>query len=180
MRENLASAVNDAARKITVRGKEAIVPLKFDKSGNPVGPQSKLLFKRLTLDDLRFLQVWREVAWDVGQAQKRTGIDGDRLQRLVKKLACFREEDAKVKALCEIPTADWITAKHVENLYTKGGLEDSEHKSLQELAKIEGAYKNTAQLSITQNIFNLPKMSPESEAKLKAIAEAALDAEEVA
>jgi len=108
-------------------------------------------------------------------AIQKTAISPDKAERLIKKLACFRQEDARVKALCQIPTPDWIAAKHVENLYNPT-LEDSQHKSLQELAKIEGAYKQVAQTQI--NVFNLPKMAPEVEAKLKQLAEASIQAEQ--
>lgn len=173
-RENLESAVNDKSRHIEIRGKQAIVPLKFDEDGE-LATVDKLIFKRLSLDDLRFLKVWREAEWNTEVAIQKTAISPDKAERLIKKLACFRQEDARVKALCQIPTPDWIAAKHVENLYNPT-LEDSQHKSLQELAKIEGAYKQVAQTQI--NVFNLPKMAPEVEAKLKQLAEASIQAEQ--
>lgn len=175
-RENLAKVINDKARKVTIRGKQAIVPLKFDEDGNPATVDN-LIFKRLSLLDLRYLKSLREEAWDISKAAQKVGIDLERAERITKRLSCFREEDARVKALCEIPTPSWIKAKHVQNFYEGGTLEDSEHKSLQELAKIEGAYKTTANLNITNNVFNLPPLAPDVEAKLKEIAEKAVDAE---
>lgn len=167
-RENLSSAVNDASRKIRIRGKQAIVPLKFDKDGDPVRSVDRLILKRLSLDDLRFLKVWRENGWDIVKATHHSGLSEEHIQRLVKKLACFREEDAKIQALCQIPTPEWIAAKHVENLYAGGTLEDSEHKSLQELAKIEGAYKQQAP-STQINVFNLPDLPPDQAQKVKEV-----------
>ena len=161
------AGINDKARKVALRGSEVIVPLKFDEEGNPA-TADHLIFKRLTITDLRFLQVWRDASWDIAKAQEKTTLTADQVARLVKKLACFREEDARVKALCEIPTPDWIAAKHVENVYNGGQLEDSEHKSLQELAKIEGAYKQTA-VPTQINVFNLPALPPEQEAKVKQV-----------
>ena len=171
MSDNLLrdAGINDKARKVTLRGKEVIVPLKFDEDGNPA-TVDKLIFKRLNLNDLRFLQALRKAEWDVAKACEISGCVLEKGERLVKKLACFREEDAKVKALCEIPTPDWIAAKHVENVYSQN-LDDTQHKSLQELAKIEGAYKNNLNVNVTQNVFNLPKYDPETEAKLKEIAD---------
>jgi hypothetical protein len=176
LKENLEKVINDKARKIHIRGKTAIVPLKFDKDGEIASVDSRI-FKRLSLTDLRFLKVWKEENWDISKAGQRSGLENEKVERLVRRLSCFREEDAKVKALCEIPTPSWIAAKHVENIYDGGTLEDSQHKSLSELAKIEGAYKTTANLNITQNVFNLPAMAPEIEAKLKEIAEHAITAE---
>ena len=178
-RAQLEKVVNDRSRKIKIRGKTAIVPLKFDEAGNPA-TADKLIFKRLSLNDLRFLRELRANSWDVTKASEISGIAIEKGEALIKKLACLREEDARVKALCEIPTPSWIAAKHVENFYEGGRLKDSQHKSLQELAKIEGAYKTTATLNLTQNVFSLPKLTLEVEAKFKQLAEEAMDAEEVA
>lgn len=170
-KRELEKVVSDKARRVKIHGNQAIVPLKFDKDGEIVSentPPDKLVLKRLTLDDLRFLKVFRENSWDASKSRDQLGLSQDTVDRLVKKLTCFRIEDAKVKALAEIPTPDWITAKHVENVYSGGVLQDSEHKSLAELAKIEGAYKQQA--PTTQiNVFNLPDLPPDQEAKLKEV-----------
>lgn len=172
MNEKLLSeaGINDRSRKVKLRGKQVIVPLKFDEDGEPA-TADKLIFKRLSLNDLRFLGALRKESWDFERALKLCPLEREPAIRLLKKLACFREEDARVKALCEIPTPDWIAAKHVQNIYEGGQLDDSSHKSLSELAKIEGAYKNNLNVSVTQNVFNLPKYDDATEAKLKKIAE---------
>lgn len=167
---SLANELNDKSRKVLVSNNQAIVPLKFDEDGEPA-TQDRFILKKLSLTDLRFLRELRLSGWNVTAACEKANIPKEKAQRLVKKLACFREEDARVKALCEIPTPDWIAAKHVQNVYEGGQLDESSHKSLQELAKIEGAYKNNLNVNVTQNVFNLPKYDPETEAKLKAIAE---------
>lgn len=177
MNENLPSVVNDAARRIKVKGHGVRVPLKFDASGAPATSVDRLIFKRLSMDDLRFLKYLREAEWNVDLAVEKTGISLGEGERLVKKLACFREEDARVKALCEIPTTSWIKSKHVENFYEGGTMADSQQKSLQELAKIEGAYKSQSAVSITQNVFNLPKLTPAVEEEFRQLAQKALDAE---
>lgn len=173
-KENLANVVNDKSRRITIRGKQAIVPLKFDEDGEPA-TTDRLIFKRLSLIDLRFLREWRGAEWDVQKAIEKSGVSQDKAERLIKKLSVFREEDAKVKALAQIPSPSWIKSKHVENIYEGGTLQDSQQKSLAELAKIEGAYKTQASVSITQNVFNLPKLSPEAEAELRKIADKEAD-----
>jgi len=174
--ENLAKAVNDKSRHIKIRGKQAIVPLKFDEDGNPA-TLDKLIFKRLSLNDLRFLNAWRSAHWDISKAIQDSGISPEKAERLVKKLACFREEDAKVKALCEIPTPDWIKSKHVENIYSRS-LKDTQQKSLAELAKIEGAYKQTAPTN-QLNVFNIT-LTPEEEAKYKPVFDAIAETSHVA
>lgn len=162
MKEDLAKVVNDRTRKVRISGNTAIVPLKFDEEGNPA-TADRLIFKRLSLVDLRFLRDWREAEWDIQKATEKSGLAPEKVERLVKKLMCFREEDAKVKALAEIPTPSWIKSKQVENFYEGGTLNDSQHKSLSELAKIEGAYKNTAQVNIQNNFFAKPNLTPEQE-----------------
>ena len=174
-KRKLAEVVNDGSRKVKIRGKQVIVPLKFDAEGNPA-TDGKIILKRLTLNDLRFLQSWRGNNWDLVKTRADLRIESQVAERLIKKLQCFRDEDAKVKALAEIPTPAWISAKHVENVYEGGGLEDSQHKSLAELAKITGSYKNTNQVNITQNVINFPQLSPEAQEAIKAIAEKEADA----
>jgi hypothetical protein len=171
---DLEKAVNDGSRKISLRGSQAIVPLKFDSDGEIVSeqtPSHKLVLKRLTLLDLAFLKAWKENEYkSAEEACSKAGITPDHAERLSRKLACFREEDAKVKALAEIPTPSWIAEKHVSNVYDET-LTESQHKSLSELAKINGAYKTQNQPgAVTVNVFNLPKLDPESERKLKEVA----------
>lgn len=170
-KSELAQSISDKARKVTVRGSEVIVPLKFDEDGEIVSeatPPDRLVLKRLKLLDLRFLKEWRAANWSIEEAIKKTGVSEDVAKRLIKKLSCFRDEDAKVKALAEIPTPSWIAAKHVENIYDGGTLEDSQQKSLQELAKIEGAYKPTQSVSVNISLEK-PAWTPEQEQKLREV-----------
>lgn len=170
---DLEKAINDSAREIPVRGSQAIVPLKFDKDGEVVSQDTspdRMVFKRLTLDDLRFLKIWRANNWDVEKSREEAQVSEQKIILLVRKLSCFRAEDAKVRALAEIPTPNWVAAKDVQSIYEGGTLSDSEHKSLDRLAKITGAFKAT-EVNITQNVFNLPKYDPATEAKLKVIAD---------
>ena len=167
LKEDLAKVVNDASRKVTVRGNQAIVPLKFDEDGE-IATSDTRIFKRLSLTDLRFLGDWKKADWDTEKAIAVSGLTKERAERLIKKLSCFREEDAKVKALAEIPTPSWIKAKHVENFYEGGTMEDSQHKSLVELAKIEGAYKNVSSVNVNVvHYLKLPALKPEEEAELR-------------
>lgn len=149
--------------------------MRFDKDGNPATSKT-IIIKTLTQQDLWFLKFWREAGYaDAEGSCRKAGIDVAHAERLAKRLGAFREEEAKVKALAEIPTPSWVAAKHVENVYEGGGVEDSVHKSLSELAKITGAYKTQAAVSITQNVFNLPKLSDETRARLKEIADREAD-----
>lgn len=175
---DLVQEFSDKSRSVEKAGKKFLVSTKFDSDGNPLTQETfdaRKHLKRLSLDDLRFLKTWRDEGWDVQKAIEKSGINPDYSKRLIKKLQVFREEDARVKALSEIPTPGWIAAKHVENVYEGGTLEDSERDSLKELAKIAGAYKNQATVNIQNNVFNMPKLSDEAMAKLKEIADAQAD-----
>lgn len=170
-KDKLASALSDSARQVSLRGRQALVPLKFDTDGeivNETTPVDKLILKKLSLKDLEFLKAWRDAKWDVARAREKVGINECDVERVVKKLRCFRDEDAKIQALAEIPTPTWIAAKHVENIYEGGRLGDSEQKSLQELSKIQGAYKQQAP-STQINVFNLPELPPDQAAKVKEV-----------
>lgn len=176
--EKPTKGLNDKARSTRFRGKHALVPLKFDEDGEIATPDH-IIIKRLSLQDLRFLREWRASKWNLDLAISKTNVSRETAVRLVKRLSCFRIEDDRVKALAEIPTPSWITAKHVENVYSGGSLEESEHKSLAELAKIEGAYKQQAQTTQV-NVFNI-SLTPDQEAKLKPVFDAiALETPDVA
>jgi len=172
--KELVKEVSDRARKPILRGKEVLVPLKFDEDGELLTQETfdaRKHLKRLSLDDLRFLKAWREAEWNVEKACEKSGYELKKAEKLAKRLQVFREEDAQTKALAEIPTPAWISAKHVENVYNGGQLEDSERDSLKELAKISGAYKTAATVNIQQNVFNLPSLAPEDEARVRALAD---------
>lgn len=170
---------SDASRKAVVVANKAVIPHKFTESGEVVGGDNfnpKRDVSRLSLTDLRFLSAWRAAKWDDKIATEKLNLEPEAAKRIIKRVSYFKTEDAKVKALADIPTPEWIAAKDVENVYEGGTVNDSQHKSLDRLAKITGAFKTT-EVNLTQNIFNLPALSPEVEAKFKALAEEALEAE---
>lgn len=165
------AGINDRARKVSLRGKEVIVPLKFDADGK-VATVDKFIFKRLSINDLRFLALWRETDYseDIQVLLKKTNLPESRIKWFCDKLDPFRKENDWTKALCNIPSINHIKARLHVNSYTDE-LSDGQRDSLKELAKIEGAYKNNLQVTVTQNVFNLPKYDPETEKKLKEIAD---------
>ena len=176
--KELLTEVTDSARRPIHKGSKAIVPLKYDEEGELLTQETfdvKRHLKTLTMSDLRFLRAWRNAGWDTDKACQELAVPIEKVKRLVAKLGVFREEDARTKALSEIPTPAWIQAKHMENIYQGGTLEDSERDSLKELAKISGAYKTQASVNQTINIFQMPKLSPEAAQKLKEFADLQAD-----
>lgn len=174
----LLAEVSDKARKPILKGRQVLVPLKYDAEGEILNQETfdvKRHLKTLTMSDLRFLQAWRNHGWNTDKACEQLAVPIEKVKRLVAKLEVFRHEDARTKALSEIPTPAWIQAKHVENVYQGGTLEDSERDSLKELAKISGAYKTQASVNQTINIFQMPKLSPEAAQKLKEFADLQAD-----
>lgn len=178
--ESLSKEFSDKSRKVKISKGKALVPVKFDEKGELLTLatfDARRDIKQLSLDDLRFLQAWRKVDWDIVKVLELTGIPGDKAKRLISRLQVFRDEDAQVKALSEIPTPAWIQAKHVENVYT-GNLQDSERDSLKELSKMSGAYKTQATVNIQTNIFQMPQLPAAAMAKLKEFADSQADVQE--
>lgn len=176
--KELLTEVTDSARKPIQKGNKALVPLKYDEEGEILTSETfdvKRHLKTLTMSDLRFLRDWRKNEWDTDKTCDQLAVPKEKVKRLIAKLDDFRKEDARTRALSEIPTPAWIQARHVENVYQGGTLEDSERDSLKELAKISGAYKTQASINQTINIFQMPKLSPEAAAKLKEFADLQAD-----
>lgn len=180
--DKLASDLSDRSRKVKRAGDKYLVPLKFDDQGNPLTQESfniRKHLKELSLLDLRFLSEWRASGWDAEKAANKALVEPEHAKRLVRKLQVFKDEEERIKALADIPSVDFIKAKHTENVF-EGKLDDSQRDSLKELAKIVGAYKTTS-VTLTQNVFNLPPLSPEQESKLKEVYDAiAVEAKESA
>jgi hypothetical protein len=168
--KKLVAEFSDRSRKAVLSGNKALIPLKYDDQGEILTEETfdiRKHLKRLSLLDLRFLKMWRDCQWDTAKACEKSGIDPKKAERLAKRLQCFREEEARTKALAEIPTPSWVAAKHLENVYSNE-LEDGQRDSLKELAKITGAYKPTTSVSV-QVSLEKPAWTPEQEAKLREV-----------
>jgi hypothetical protein len=171
--KKLASEFSDKSRKVARSGGKFLIPKKFDDDGQPLTPETfdvRKHLKSLSLTELRFLSEWRSNGWDADKAAEKTGITDEYAKRIARKVACFKDEEERIKALADVPTPDFIKAKHTANVFD-GKLDDSQRDSLKELAKIVGVYKQT-NVSLTQNVFNLPPLLPEQEAKLKEVYDA--------
>lgn len=151
---------------VVKKGNEYFVPLKYDKKTGAViargSPNLRAHLKRLNLNDWRFLEAWRRYDWNPEKAREELGLSETRAKHLVRSLKVFQQEEARDKALATIPTTAYIQARHVENVLKADNLDDSQRDSLKELAKISGAYKNTA-ITLQQNFFTKPDLSPEQE-----------------
>jgi hypothetical protein len=170
----LVKPLNDKARKTARIGKLTVVPHKFTDDGHiPQTPQEVVLSK-LNLNDLKFLQAWRENLWNDEKTLGKLGLQPEQAEKTFKKLAYFKTEDARIKALASEATPERVLAKDMENIES-GALNDSQHKSLDRVAKITGAFKTTGEAGGTINIFNFPKMPPEVEAQMRALADKAAD-----
>jgi hypothetical protein len=176
----LASEFSDKSRRVKRTGGRFLVPLKFDEKGEALTQETldvRKHLKSLSLTELRFLSAWRASGWDTPKAAAQVNITDEYAKRIAKKVVCFKDEEERIKALADVPTPDFIKAKHTENVFD-GKLDESQRDSLKELAKIVGVYKQT-NVSLTQNVFNLPPLTPEQETKLKEVYDAiATDATE--
>lgn len=180
--KRLSEPLNDKARRAIVVGSRAIVPHKTKPNGEIVTSENfdvKVDVSQLNLRELRFLEVFRELGWDFERACERVGIDVIAGRKTYRKCLYFQQEDAYIRAKAKVPTPEYILAKDVDNVEGAGKIDDSQHKSLDRMAKITGCFKTTDGGTNTVNIFNLPKLTPEIEAKFKELAEQALEAEVV-
>jgi hypothetical protein len=168
LKEDLAKVVNDASRKVSIRGNQAIVPLKFDEDGEPA-TFDKTIYKRVNRNDLRFLALWQETDYseDIEVLRKKTNLPESRIKWFCNKLDCFKQEDLLTKAVCKIPSVNHIKARLHINSYTDE-LTDGQRDSLKELAKIGGAYKNVSSVNVNVvHSLKLPALKPEEEAELR-------------
>lgn len=170
-KEQLAREFSDKARKVKWVGNKALVPHKFTPKGDVVSQENfnvKTCLSRLNLNDLRFLQLWRENKWNDEQALAKSGLEPDQATKTLKRLAYFKTEDARIKALATEATPERILAKDMENVEAGGTLNDSQHKSLDRAAKIVGAFKTT-EINIQQNFLQMPSLTPEQEKEVRQI-----------
>lgn len=174
--KKLVKKFSDKARKATVLGRQALIPHKFTPNGEIVNSENfdaQRDLSKLNLNDLRFLALWRDNRWNEEETQKKSGLSPDQAVKTFKKLAYFKTEDARIRALAEEATVEKVLAKDVENLET-GKLTDSHHKSLDRIAKIRGGFK-ASEVNTQINIFNGPRMSPETEAIMRKLGDLEAD-----
>lgn len=172
---------NSRARKIKRHHNAYLVPLKYDAKGAVLTEEkfdARKHYKKLTQDDWAFLEAWQRNGYDQIKTQDELNLTAFNLTRLVRKLECFKAEEFQDKALAQIPTAEYIQARHVENVMD-GSLDDSQRDSLKELAKIKGVYKNSLQVNIQNNTIQLSVLSPDEQKRLKEIGDSWTEAQVV-
>lgn len=185
--KKLVRRLSDKSRKVVKVGKKFLVPHKTTPTGEIV--RGKIEFEdgtslesnfdanrdisKLNLSDLRFLELWRDNKWNDEETLKKTDLTQDQAVKTFKKLQYFKTEDSRIRALASQASPEMVLSKDIENLHTHT-LQDTDHKSLDRISKITGAFKTTEGNS-TINIFNMPRLSPEAEAALKKIAEREAD-----
>lgn len=167
--EQLSEKNSDRARKTRRVGRNFLVPHKFDPSGQPLTEESFLPARDLSLLsmlDYSLLDALQNTGWNLEKSCAKLGMEPEEARRRFKRLQYFEFEAKRAQALAAVATPEFITAQHIDNVYTNT-LDDGQRDSLRELAKITGAYKQT---NVSQtNIFNLPVLTPEQEAQLRAI-----------
>lgn len=167
--DHLAAKNSDRARKIKRVGRTFLVPHKFSPSGQPLTEETFVPgrdLSKLSMDDFCLLDALQECGWNVENAAVRANMPSDEAKRRYKRLRYFEFEVERSQALAVVATPEFITAKHVDNVYTNT-LDDGQRDSLKELTKILGLNKQT--VVAQTNIFNMPTLTPEQEAQLQEI-----------
>lgn len=165
-KKKLVKAFSDKARKkIAVVGNDVFIPHKLTPSGEIVNKDNfdrETCLSKLELTDLQLLVLWKENKWNDEATLAKCGLAKDQAEKTLKKLAYFKTEDARIKALASEATQERVLAKDVENIET-GALNDSQHKSLDRIAKAVGMFKTSSDVNINFNAFVKPQLSPEQE-----------------
>lgn len=165
--KSLRQHFNSKSRSVKRDHDNYLVPLKYDPVTGAVLTEdvfdARKHYKKLNLNDWAFLECWMKHGYNDEKAKEELGLTDFNLKRLVKKCEPFKAEESRDKVLAKIPTPTFIQARHTENILGGIELDDSDHRSLQELAKISGAYKPTTNLNVNVNAFVRPQLTPEQE-----------------
>jgi hypothetical protein len=173
----LVRTFSDKARKVKKSGKSFIVPHKVKPDGEVITQENlnaKTDISQLNLNELRFLDVFRTSGWNIDKAANKAGLTTEQAKKTYKKCLWFADEDAIVRAKAKVPSPEYILAKDVDNVEGAIELSDSDHKSLDRIAKITGSFK-AQEINITQNNLIFPKMSAEAEAAIRQLADKEAD-----
>lgn len=172
--KTVRSSLSSKSRNVVSHHGKDVVSLRYDDEGKPLTAStldSRKHIKYLDQNDWIFLECWQRHGYNAEKAAHELDLSDFNVKRLVKKLDCFRTEELRDRVIATVPSVEFLKARHVENLMApkEEKLDDSDHKSLSELAKIQGAYKNTNQINIQNNVFQMPNLTPEQQAELKAL-----------
>lgn len=172
--KGLTSHFYDKARRPLTYATGAMIPHKVKLDGKTITKENfdpRIDISKLNLNELHFLDVFREEKWDFDKACEKLGYDKLSALATYKRCLWFKQEDAYVRAKAKVPTPEYILAKDVDNLEGAKEITDSQHKSLDRLAKITGSFK-TNDITITQNFLQMPSLTPDQEQKLRLMADA--------
>lgn len=164
-------------RKVLVRQGRAVIPHRVKPTGETVTKENfdaRVDISDLNQNELRFLEIFRESGWDFEKACEKANVEVVAARMTYKKCLWFPQEDAYVKAKAKVPTPEYILAKDLDNVEKAVPLDDSQHKSLDRLAKITGAFKAT-EVNVQQNVFNL-NLTPEQQKRYEVLASEVLEA----
>lgn len=168
--KELVKPLNDKARKTSRRGNQTLVPHKVKASGETITEtnlDAKTDLSLLNMNELRFLDAFRESGWDLDKACGQFGVSLDQGRKTYKKCLWFQKEDEIVKAKAKVPTANYVLAKDLDNVEGVIELSDSDHKSLDRMAKITGSFKTTTDVNVHFNAFLKPELSAEEEKRTR-------------
>lgn len=160
--------LSDKARKSRRIGKEILVPHKFKEDGEVVtsenfNPRTDL--SKLNQKHWQFLEIFQKNGWNLEAACKESGLELDVVKKIHKKIQYFEFEKQREAGLASLLTPAFIKSKHIDNVFTNQ-LQDSQLKSLDQLAKIEGLHKSTS-LNLHAHVFQRPPMTPEQEEAMR-------------
>ncbi len=172
------------SRKALLSHSRLIVSKKYDNQGNPVKPNPQGLVPHrhvfeLTLKEASFLKAWKESQWDFDKACEKANVEFDWAKKFSRSLDAqnYRQEDDRDEILSQIPTKTWITAR-----YTAAGLgiESPNDDQKWGIDRVKDVVIPRTSVGIQiNNVMQLPALSPEQEAALRALGDSIAAAGEI-
>lgn len=174
-KQSLVKHFSGRSRKASLtRTNRLQVAKKYDNKGKRVEPSENGLVPRrhvfdLSIKEASFLKVWKENDWDFRKAVETTMVKPWWAKHFVQSLDArnYRQEDERDEILAQIPTKTWITAR-----YTAASI-GLERPTEEQKWGIQGAERivmpKGPAVQITNNILNMPKLTPEQEAQLRSL-----------
>lgn len=170
---------SNRARKATRVGPKLMIPLPFQDDGKPVMPGEAIPTADLSLKEARFLYALHESQGDVERSLEVCKGNYAWMNRFMnsERFRRFDESEERMRKVAEEATPTRIKAELMKGMTGEVERSEIQFKHLSKLADIVIPKKDVTVNVAATNIWNLPTLSPDVEAKMAQIANQALDAE---
>ena len=176
--QELLNHFSDQSRQASLVGSTVVLPKILDDEGEirNTWASPDAVFK-LNLKQARFLKAYEETL-DLEKAALKADVTVEWAKKFLKNQTAlaYLDEKQRLTALSEVATPQWTKAKLVDGI-TGHWVPENPKVAVKclEMVKDINFPRAAANLNITQNVFNLPKLTPDAERALKEIADREAD-----